>query len=236
MATSSNVNFPSSGYASKVKASQQLEEPSFIPLPGPQGPEGPRGPKGDRGLPGESVKGDKGEPGSPGKDGKDGKDGVSHSPVYGQNPGWAKYVCGNPKQIPIGSTKGDDGWVSFSIDPTIKIEEYLPKGSASLYSKDVKKINLKGLSLGAQLLIVYEFEITTLNNNTELWARSLFPAGSIVSTTFEASLKYQHTYDISITHQVTIDNELDRSKGIVPQLMSDLDALASLKSIYISVN
>jgi hypothetical protein len=49
MATSSNINFPTSGYASKVRESQQSEDPQFIPLPGPHGPAGPPGPKGDIG-------------------------------------------------------------------------------------------------------------------------------------------------------------------------------------------
>jgi hypothetical protein len=235
MATSPNIDFPTSGYASKVKAQQKAEDPQFFAVPGPQGPEGPRGPKGEAGPPGESVKGDKGDPGPAGKNGKDGKDGDSYFPVYKQNAGWAKYVSKNPKELPIGSTRGIDGWVSFSIDPDIKIEQYLPRGAASLYGGDIKRVNLKGLELGSQLRIMYNFQITTLNNNTELWARSIFPGGKQSATTFEASLKYQYTYDISVTHNVTIDDELDKTKGIVPQLMSDLDALASLKSIYISV-
>jgi hypothetical protein len=229
MAISQNIEFPTSGYASKVKAQQKAEDPQFFVVPGPPGPQGPIGPKGD---PGESIKGDKGDPGPSGKDGKDGD---SYFPVYRQSAGWAKYISDSPKEFSIGATRGVDGWVNFSVDANIKNEKYLPKGSVSLYSRDTKKINLKGLELGTQLQIVYDFQVTTLNNNTELWARSVFPGGKGSITTFEASLKYQHTYEISITHNITVDEDSEKSRGIVPQLMSDLDALASLKSIYISV-
>jgi hypothetical protein len=238
MATSSNINFPSSGYASKVKASQQLEEPSFIPLPGPQGPEGQRGPKGDRGLPGESIKGDKGdrgEPGASGKDGKDGKDGKSYLPSYNQNSGWGKYYDSSPRQMPIGATRGEDGWVSFWIDGLSKNETNLPADSVSLYSPEFKKINLRGLEIGSQIQIVYNFEIVTFAPNTEVLAKSLFMGTDKSFITLVGSFKYQHSYDISVIHQVTIDNKSDKIAGIVPQLMSDLDALATLKSIYISV-
>lgn len=235
MATSSNLNFPTSGYASKVQASKTIDEPTFFAVPGPQGPVGPIGLKGEKGSSGESIKGDPGEPGPAGKNGKDGKDGKSYFPVYKQNSGWAKYISDKVLELPIGSTRGVDGWVSFWINGDSKNENYLPEKSVSLYINDTKRINTKGLETGSQLQIVYDFQVTTFNNNTELWARSIFPGGKNLTTTFVASLKYQHTYDISVTHSLTIDSDLDKTKGIVPQLMSDLDAIASLKSIYISV-
>lgn len=235
MATSSNINFPASGYASKVKAQQITEDPQFFAVPGPPGPQGPQGPKGNVGPAGESIKGDRGEPGTVGKNGKDGKDGKSYFPIYKQNAGWAKYISQKPPQLPIGSTRGTDGWVSFWINGNDKNESYLPEGSVSLYGNEIRKINLKGLELGSQIQIVYDFEITTFSSNTEVWARSIFPGTEKMTTTLLASLKYQHTYNISVTHNLTLENDLDRSKGIVPELMSDLDAVASLKSIYISV-
>lgn len=232
MAISSNMNFPTSGYASKVKASKEIEDPQFFAVPGPQGPPGPMGPKGDRGLPGESIKGDKGDIGPAGKDGKDGK---SYFPSYNQNSGWAKYYDFDGRQLPIGATRGVDGWVSFWIDGSAKEERYLPEGSVSLYSSETRKINLRGLAIGSQIQIVYNFEISTFASNTEVFARSIFQGTEKHFTTIIGSLKYQHIYDISITHQLTIETELDKTAGVVPQLMSDLDALASLKSIYISV-
>lgn len=232
MAVSQNISFPSSGYASRVKESQRAEDPQFFAVPGPQGPAGPPGPKGDRGLPGESIKGDKGDTGPAGKNGKDGK---SYFPSYNQNSGWAKYYDFESRQLPIGATRGIDGWVSFWIETSSKEEKYLPEGSVSLYSPETRKVNLRGLAIGSQIQIVYNFEISTFGSNTEVLARSLFQGTEKYFTTLVGSFKYQHTYDISIVHQLTIDTELDKTSGIIPQLMSDLDALASLKSIYISV-
>jgi hypothetical protein len=235
MATSSNINFPTSGYASKVQESKKIEEPQFFAVPGPQGPQGPPGPPGQKGapgVPGESIKGDKGDPGPAGKNGKDGK---SYFPSYNQNAGWAKYSDARNKEMPIGATRGTDGWVSFWIDGSEKEERYLPSGSVSLYSPETRKINFRGLAIGAQVQIAYTFEITTLSPNTEVMSRSLFHGTDKSFVTLVGSLKYQHTYEISIIHQLTIESELDKTSGIVPQLMSDLDALASLKSIYISV-
>jgi hypothetical protein len=235
MAVSQNINFPSSGYASKVQASKQIEEPQFFAVPGPQGPQGPPGPPGQKGapgVPGESIKGDRGVPGPAGKNGKDGK---SYFPSYNQNAGWAKYSDPQNKQLPIGATRGTDGWVSFWLDGSEKEERYLPDGSVSLYSPETRKINFRGMAIGAQVQIVYTFEITTFSPNTEVMSRSLFHGTDKAFVTLVGSLKYQHTYEMSVTHQVTIENELDKTSGIVPQLMSDLDALASLKSIYISV-
>lgn len=232
MATSSNINFPTSAYASKVKASQQTEEPQFFAVPGPQGPQGPPGPKGDRGLPGESIKGDKGDPGPSGKDGKDGK---SYFPSYNQNSGWAKYHDSRDIQIPIGATRGDAGWVSFWVDSSSKNEKFLPQGSSSLYNPETRKINFRGLEIGSQVQVVYTFEISTFSPNTEVIARSAFQGLDKSVTTLVGSFKYQHTYDISIIHQLSIETQAEKTAGIIPQLMSDLDALASLKSIYISV-
>ena len=232
MATSSNINFPTSGYASKVKASQQVEEPQFFAVPGPQGPPGPPGPKGVTGPKGDSVKGDKGEPGPAGATGKDGR---SYLPSYNQNIGWAKYINENTKALPIGVTRGQDGWVSFWVESSNKVENYLPENSVSLYIDETRRINLKGVEIGSQIQITYEFDIETFGSNTEIWIRSLFPGTSKAVTTMLATLKYQHTYNISTTQHITVDSQLEKTSGIVPQLMSDLDALAALKSIYISV-
>jgi hypothetical protein len=111
----------------------------------------------------------------------------------------------------------------------------LPEGSVSLYSDETRRINFKGLEIGSQIQITYDFQIETFGSNTELWVRSLFPGTEKAVTTFFASFKYQHTYDISITQNFTIDSQLEKTAGVVPQLMSDLDATAILKSVYISV-
>ena len=49
-------------------------------------------------------------------------------------------------------------------------------------------------------------------------------------------LKYQYTYEMSVTQAVFIENESDKTSGAVPQLRTDMDALARLKSIHISVS
>jgi hypothetical protein len=233
------MDFPVSkkAYASKVDQSQGIQqEPSFLPVPGPQGPEGkpgapgkdgqrgPQGPQGDRG--------DKGEPGKPGKDGK------SYFPVYQQNAGWAIYFDKNERQIKLGADMGEDGWVNIFVDGlgSGTNEKYLPKDSVSLYNPNTRKVNLKGLQLGSQLNLVYNFEVTTFTANTEVWARSLFSNSKESTTSFVANLKYDYTYELSVSHNVFLTSEADKIAGIVPQLRSDHTSIATLKSIAISVH
>lgn len=232
MATSPNIDFPTSGYASKVKASKEIEEPQFFPVPGPQGPPGPPGPKGERGTPGESIKGDKGDPGPAGKNGKDGK---SYFPKYNQNSGWALYKNSRDISFPTGATRGKDGWVTIYLEDMASIEDFLPDGSVSLYSIETRKINTKGLQVGSQLSITYDLEITTFSSNTEVWTRSSFLSADNSFTNFSANLKYQHTYDLSVIHTLTVRSEMDRLAGIIPQVRTDLDSIVKLKSLYISV-
>lgn len=233
MATSSNIEFPTSGYASKVKQSQSPQEPTFFAVPGPQGPagkEGRPGPKGEKGDPGESIVGPPGPKGSPGKDGK------SYFPKYDQNVGWALYKNKNKNTVPTGAERGEDGWVSLYISPENSIETFLPEGSVSLYTADLRKINTRGLKVGAQLRISYEIEVVTFNSNTEVWMKSQFYGLDDSTTTFCANLKYQHNYEMTVTHTIAILSEAHKSAGIIPQIRTDLDSAVKLKSIYISVN
>lgn len=235
MAISPNIDFPvsSSGYASKVKESQVPKEATFFAVPGPQGDPGPRGPKGEKGDPG--LKGEKGDPGLRGQSGKDGKDGKSYIAPYGQSIGWALYTNKNTNTIPTGAIRGDDGWVSLYIDPENSIETFLPENCVSLYSSDIRKINTRGLKLGAQLRITYNIEVITFNSNTEVWMRSQFQNTESSITTFCANLKYQHNYEMSITHDLAVFTDAHKTAGIVPQIRTDLDSAAKIKSIYISV-
>lgn len=239
---SKNMDFPSSKKSSYSQIAQQgvpLENSvSYIPVPGPQGPQGdpgsqgPRGPKGDKG-----DKGDPGPKGDAGKNGKDGKDGKTYLPVYGQDSGWARYSDSTTQPLPLGATRGIDGWVSFAVNPDKKTQElYLPRESVSLYNENSKKINLKHLELGSQIEVTYNFEIETFSNNTELWARTYLPGTKGSKTTLIGVLKYQYSYDISVTHKLFLDNDIDRVNGFVPQLRADLDSIARLKSIEISVS
>lgn len=238
--TSKNVEFPKSNksYGSKIQESQELTGNFFaVPgPPGPPGPQGPMGPKGETGRPGQN--GQKGEKGDRGERGIPGKDGKSYFPVYKQNAGWAIYFDKEHKQIKLGADQGEDGWVDIFVDGKGQgtNEKYLPEESVSLYNPVTRKINTKHLNLGSQISITYNFEITTFNANTEVWARSLFPNSGISNTSFIANLKYDYTYDLSTTHFLTLISETDKSSGIVPQLRSDYTATAIMKSILVSIH
>lgn len=229
--TSKNVEFPKSNksYGSKIQESQEQTQ-QFFAVPGPVGPQGPAGPKGEPGQKGE--KGDRGERGIPGKDGK------SYFPVYKQNAGWAIYFNKDQKQIKLGADQGEDGWVDVFVDGKGENtnELYLPEESVSLYNPVTRKINTRHLKLGSQLTITYNFEITTFNANTEIWAKSLFPNSGISSTSFVANLKYDYTYDLSTTHFLTLISDSDKIGGMVPQLRSDHISTAILKSILVSIH
>ncbi len=242
MAVSKSVNFPGeSSYAKQVKQSQEnpFESNSiYVAVPGPAGPPGSPGKAGIQGPQGEKGdKGDKGDRGERGFAGKDGKDGQTSLPTYGQQVGWARYSGKNDFNFRLGADRGIDGWVDVFVDG-IGIgtnEKYLPENNISLYNPQTRRINLKHLALGTQVLITYDIEISTLSSNTEVWARSYFPGSETDQTSFVALLKYQYVYNISVTHKISIDNARDISNGVVPQFRSDNDSILNLKSINISV-
>jgi hypothetical protein len=235
------MDFPvnkKAGYAAQVQQAQlQPADVSglYLPIPGPQGPQGPKGEPGTRGKDGEPGK--PGKPGERGPQGLPGKDGKSYMPKYGQAAGWALYEDLNGKTFKLGFSNGVDGWVSVFLDPKSLVlhEKYLPEGEISLYNSNSRKINLRHLNLGSQVKITYTFEVTTFHNNTEVWFRSLFPGSEESITSFVANLKYQYTYELSVTHNLFIKTEQDRSSGIIPQIRSDLDSVGKLKNIYVSV-
>jgi hypothetical protein len=238
MSVSKNMDFPSSKKSSYSQLTQQAQPVensiSYIPVPGPQGPKGDPGSAGVRGDRGE--RGEKGDAGPKGEAGKNGKDGKTYLPVYNQDTGWAKYGNSETDQTRLGATRGQDGWVSFSVDRDPSIEKYLPRDSVSLYGGGTKRINLKGLELGSRLDVTYTFEVETLSSNTELWCRTYFPGPERDVTTFMGILKYQYNYEMSVTQSIFVESESDKNSGAVPQLRTDMDALARLKSIHISVS
>jgi hypothetical protein len=238
MSVSKNMDFPSSKKSSYSQLSQQAQPVensiSYIPVPGPQGPKGDPGSAGARGERGE--RGEKGDAGPKGDAGKNGKDGKTYMPVYEQDAGWAKYGNSDTHQVRLGATRGQDGWVSFSVDKKPSIEKYLPRDAVSLYGGDTKRINLKGIKLGSRLDITYTFEVETFSSNTELWCRTYFPGPERDVTTLMGILKYQYTYEMSVTQLIFVESESDKNSGAVPQLRTDMDALARLKSIHISVS
>lgn len=241
MAVSKSMEFPGgakSSYAAQVEqSSSSIDTPSlsFLPVPGPQGPQGPAGrdgQKGEKGDPG--PQGPKGEKGNPGKNGLDGLSSLSSS---GQQAGWARYHNKKLFNIKLGATQGLDGWVRFGVDAEGEKtnELFLPKDAVSIWNKHGKTFNFKGLKEGAQVFITYDIELTTYNNNTEVWSRVFFPDLDQEFSTFVASLKYQYTYPITFTQQLFIENgDIWRSMAY-PELRSDFDASVVIKSIYISV-
>lgn len=237
MSVSKNMDIPLTkkvGYASKVQQTEPEVQTggTFIPVIGPQGPAGQKGEKGDRG-----DKGDKGDQGPQGPVGPPGKDAQTFLPPYQQKPGWAEYKNSQIKEFRLGATRGEDGWVTVFVDPSKSTtnELFLPEGKISLYSGETHRINLRHLNIGTQVRVTYNFDITTLTNNTELWCRSYFPDTENEVTTFVSLLKYQYEYPISETHTFMITNEVDRVSGIVSQLRADMDCLVKVKSIAISV-
>jgi hypothetical protein len=238
MASSKSMDFPignKSNYADKVQESQLSLVPvsiNYIPVPGPQGERGASGKDGKSGPPGPAgPKGEKGDPGKPGKDGK------SLITSYDQSPGWASYSSTKPPVVRLGATRGADGWVNLNIDRDNHTQElYLPKNSVALYNPETKRINLKGINLGSQIQATYTFSVDTLHPNTEVWLRTFLPGSESEITTFVGLLKYQHSYVFSVTHSIFVEKESDRVAGAIPQVRTDLESVASLKSIHISVS
>lgn len=234
---STSMDFPgkSKKYSDNVNNSYQLEQSvSFIAVPGPQGEQGPKGDTGDTGP--EGKQGPQGGSGKPGKDGKDGKPGESSLSPSGQRSGWAMYTNKDKKNINLGATKGNDGWVRFSFDCKGKNNElYLPENNVSLYNPESQKINLKALNVGSVVTVRYDIVLTTFSNNTEVWFRTYAPESDSGPTTFAGNLKYQFSYDMSLEHTFFVENDTMKSYGATPQILTDNDASMLVKSMYIFV-
>ena len=243
MASSKSMDFPVSNkndYAAKVQESQSLISsftPNYLPVPGPQGERGPAGRDGKDGKPGDRGEpGPQGERGPKGETGKPGKDGKSLLTTYSQSPGWGSYSDKKESVVKLGASRGSNGWVDLFISREQTAEnKYLPEKGVALYNPESRKINLRGLNVGSQIEITYSFRVETFYSNTEVWFRSFFPNTLADTTSFVGLFKYQHTHDLSVTHSIFINKEEDKISGIVPQIRTDLDASANLKTIYISV-
>lgn len=222
-------------YSDNVSQPYELEQPlSYVAVPGPQGEKGPKGDIGDIGPQGNP--GPQGEPGKPGKDGRDGKQGESSLSSSGQKAGWALYTNKDQKDIILGATKGNDGWVGFSFDCKGKNnEQCLPEDSVSLYNSASQKINLAGLKVGSVVTVRYDIALTTFSNNTEVWFKTYIPDLDLGPTTFAANLKYQFSYDISLEHTFVVENDMVRNYGAFPQILTDNDASMVAKNMYIFV-
>lgn len=240
MAASKSMDFPGakkSGYAEQVEQSQaspyQENTLSFLPVPGPQGSPGPAGRDGKDGLVGpQGPEGQKGEKGQTGQTGQDGKSSLSSS---GQQAGWASYSSDAEVSFRLGATRGVDGWVTLFISDGEKNELFLPKECVSLWNPHSRMLNFKGLEVGSQVFVTYNFELTTFTPNTEVWMRTFFPSQEKEISQLIGSFKYQHVYSLSITQQVFIENKKMWGNGAVPQIRTDFDSSAILNSIYVSV-
>jgi len=241
MAVSKSVDFPGekkSSYAAQVEQSQaspyQENTLSFLPVPGPVGPQGPSGKDGKDGAPG--PQGPEGKQGAKGEKGPKGNDGLSSLSSSGQQAGWASYFNKLKNSHKLGVTQGEDGWVTVYINSEgYKNETYLPKNTVSLWNDHARMLNFKGLKEGAQVFITYNFELTTYTSNTEVWIRTFFSNSDTEISQFVASLKYQHTYPISVTQQIFIEDQKMWGNGAYPQIRTDYDASVIMKSIYVSV-
>lgn len=231
-----SMNFPSSSkkkYSDNTQNSLQIDPQMYIAVPGPQGEPGPRGPKGEIGNTG--PQGPKGDRGESGKDGIDGKNILSPSE---QNIGWALYDNLNRHEFRLGANKGSDGWVSFFVDGLGKNtnENFLPKESVGLWTPVARKINFKTLNIGAIITVRYNIILTTLSNNTEVWFRTLCYNEDTSPTTYLGTLKYQFEYDISMEHTLFLEDRSMQISGGIPQIRTDHDSIAVIKSIIISVS
>jgi hypothetical protein len=237
MAVSKSMDFPNSksNYASQVVQSQNTISDSlvnYIPVAGPQGPQGPMGlpgPKGDRG--------ERGERGEKGERGASGKDGVSSLSSAGQQAGWGSYYNQNKKDIRTGVDKGEDGWVSLYVDGkgNKTNELYLPSDSASFWNSESRCLNFRGIKEGSQIFVTYNFDITTFNNNTEVWIRTFFSQAERDISQFVSFLKYQYDYSINVTQNFFIENEKMRFGPGIPQIRTDYDSIVKMNSIHVSV-
>lgn len=240
------MSFPESAkrkkYSDVINQDQTIEEKSvsYVAVPGPQGPQGIQGPKGESGPQGpQGIQGPKGDPGRNGKDGKDGKDGISILSPSGQNIGWGLYYNHNKNIVNLGANCGNDGWVALNLKSqgNKTIESFLPKDdSVALWIDASQKINLKSLKIGSIVDICYNVELTTLQNNTELWYRSYIEGAEHYPTSYAGILKYQFSYDISLQHSLVVDSYAAWSNGIKPEIRTDNDALITLKSIIVKVS
>jgi hypothetical protein len=242
MATSKSMDFPGakkSSYAAQVEQSQsapyQENSLSFLPVPGPVGPQGPAGRDGKDGEQGpQGLQGEAGPKGDRGPSGANGQSSLSSS---GQQSGWGSYTNTMDKPVRLGISQGDDGWVSLSLDTKDKKqdERFLPAGCTSLWNSHQRALNFHGIKEGSQIFVTYNFELTTYTANTEVWLRTYFASNDQEFVQFVGSLKYQNTYNLSVTQNIFIQNHAMWGNGAVPQIRTDFDASVIFNSVYVSV-
>jgi hypothetical protein len=238
-----SMSFPESAkrknYSDVISQDQLIDQQniSYVAVPGPQGPQGIQGPKGESGPQG--PQGLQGPKGDPGKDGRDGKDGISMLSPSGQNIGWGLYYNHDQKEIMLGANRGNDGWVRFNIKsngPKTN-QTFLPSvDSVALWIDQSQKINFRGIQIGSIVDICYNVEITTLQNNTEVWFRTNVLNTDVFPTSYAGLLKYQFTHDLCLHHRMIIDSINTQASGGLPEIRTDHDAILVVKSMLITVS
>ena len=114
-------------------------------------------------------------------------------------------------------------------------ELYLPKGCTSLWNSHQRALNFHGIKEGSQVSVTYNFELTTYSSNTEVWLRTYFASNDQEFVQFVGSLKYQNTYNLSVTQNIFIEDKAMWGNGAIPQIRTDFDASVILNSVYVSV-
>jgi len=246
MPVSKNMSMPgkvNDTYAEQVLQQQgssnipntPFQQSQFIPVPGPKGDRGEKGEKGEMGASGAvGATGPRGDKGRDGKDGKNGKDGISLS---GQTPGWAKYNNKDKTMFDLGISEGNNGWVSLFLksDKENSIETFSTSNqAAALWSNDTKCINFLAVKVGARVDIIYDIELTTFSNNTDVWMRTFFHTIETDFPTFVGCFKYQGTYSLSVSQSIYVESNKFNAFAR-PQIRTDMGSQVALKSITISL-
>jgi hypothetical protein len=246
MPVSKNMSMPgkvSDTYAEQVLQQQSssntldipFQQSQFIPVPGARGDRGEKGEKGEMGASG--AKGDTGPRGEKGKDGKDGKNGKDGISLSGQIPGWAKYKNKDKTIFDLGISEGDNGWVSLFLksDKENSIETFLTSNQETeLWSNDAKCINFIAVKVGARVDIIYDIELTTFSNNTDVWMRTFFHSIEADFPTFVGCFKYQGTYSLSVSQSIYVESNKFNAFAR-PQIRTDMGSQVALKSITVSL-
>jgi len=110
------------------------------------------------------------------------------------------------------------------------------KGEKGLTGQNgLSSLSSSGQQAGSQVFITYNFELTTYTSNTEVWLRTYFASKGREFVQLVGSLKYQNTYNLSVTQQIFIEDQNMWGSGAVPQIRTDFDASVIFNSVYVSV-
>lgn len=224
-----SMNFPKAAKKNIELNNKTIEneELPFLPIPGPQGPVGPKGDPGNIG-----PQGPMGPMGPQGLKGDKGKD---YGSMSGQTPGWAYY--GNTEPI-LFQINPKIGWqkIFLDINSMEKQENFLLKKPVSLWNFESKKINFRALEVGTKVDLLYNIDIETIENNTDIWFKTIVTDTNIEFNSFLGAFKYKGEYSSSIKHTIFITDKNVWSAGATIEALSDNLSVVKLKNMYIYVS